>query len=332
MQSGQLRRREFITLVSGAVAAWPLAARAQQPMPVVGFLFSGAQQGASAAIKRAFDQGLSDEGYVEGQNVIIKYKWAEGHYDRLPALAADLGSQRVAVLAVGGGTGPILAVKTANPNVPIVFLTGTDPVVDGLVASFNRPAGNLTGVYVLFNELIAKQMEVLHELVPAAETIAILDNSANPSSDLRWREMQKAGGTLGVKVLSMNVGTERELDSAFALLRDQQAGAIIVAPDTFLSSRRDQILALTARHALPVLAAFREYPVAGGLVSYGPDLVQGYRQLGVFGGRVLRGAKPADLPVEQSTKVEFVVNLRTARALRMNIPLPLIGRADEVIE
>jgi putative tryptophan/tyrosine transport system substrate-binding protein len=293
-----MRRREFITLLGGAAAAWPLAARAQQPMPVVGFLFSGAQQGASAAIKRAFDQGLSDEGYVEGQNVIIKYKWAEGHYDRLPALAADLGSQRVAVLAV----------------------------------SFNRPAGNLTGVYVLFNELIAKQMEVLHELVPAAETIAILDNSANPSSDLRWREMQKAGGTLGVKVLSMNVGTERELDSAFALLRDQQAGAIIVAPDTFLSSRRDQILALTARHALPVLAAFREYPVAGGLVSYGPDLVQGYRQLGVFGGRVLRGAKPADLPVEQSTKVEFVVNLRTARALRMNIPLPLIGRADEVIE
>ena len=212
MQSGQLRRREFITLISGAAAAWPLAARAQQPMPVVGFLFSGAQQGASAAIKRAFDQGLSDEGYVEGQNVIIKYKWAEGHYDRLPALAADLGSQRVAVLAVGGGTGPILAVKTANPNVPIVFLTGTDPVVDGLVASFNRPAGNLTGVYVLFNELIAKQMEVLHELVPAAETIAILDNSANPSSDLRWQEMQKAGGTLGVKVLSINVGTERELD------------------------------------------------------------------------------------------------------------------------
>ena len=223
-------------------------------MPVVGFLFSGAQQGTSAAIKRAFDQGLSDEGYFEGQNVIIKYKWAEGQYDRLPALAPD------------------------------------------------------------------------------AETIAILDNSANPSSDLRWREMQKAGGTLGVKVLSMNVGTERELDSAFAHLRDQQAGAIIVAPDTFLSSRRDQILALTARHALPVLAAFREYPVAGGLVSYGPDLVQGYRQLGVFCGRVLTGAKPADLPVEQSTKVEFVVNLRTARALGMNIPPPLIGRADEVIE
>ena len=248
-----IRRREFIAGLAGAAGTWPLVARAQQPMPVVGFLFSGAQQGASAAIKRAFDQGLSDEGYVEGQNVIIKYKWAEGHYDRLPALAADLGSQRVAVLAVGGGTGPILAVKTANPNVPVVFLTGTDPVVDGLVASFNRPAGNLTGVYVLFNELIAKQMEVLHELVPAAETIAILDNSANPSSDLRWREMQKAGGTLGVKVLSMNVGTERELDSAFALLRDQQAGAIIVAPDTFLSSRRDQILALTARHARKAL-------------------------------------------------------------------------------
>jgi ABC-type uncharacterized transport system substrate-binding protein len=327
-----MRRRDFVALLGGVATAWPLTARAQQPMPVVGFLFSGAQQGASAAIKRAFEQGLSDEGYVEGQNVIIKYKWAEGHYDRLPALAADLGSQRVTVLAVGGGTGPILAVKTANPNVPVVFLTGTDPVVDGLVASFNRPAGNLTGVYVLFNELIAKQMEVLHELVPAAEAIAILDNSANPSSDLRWREMQKAGGTLGVKVLSMNVGTERELESAFARLSDQQAGAIIVAPDTFLSSRRDQILALTARHALPVLAAFREYPVAGGLVSYGPDLVRGYRQLGVFGGRVLRGAKPADLPVEQSTKVEFVVNLRTARALRMNIPLPLIGRADEVIE
>ena len=205
-----MRRRDFVALLGGVARRGRLRRGRSSRMPVVGFLFSGAQQGASAAIKRAFHQGLSDEGYVEGQNVIIKYKWAEGHYDRLPALAADLASQPVAVLAVGGGTGPILAVKTANPNVPVVFLTGTDPIVDGLVASFNRPAGNLTGVYVLFNELIAKQMEVLHELVPTAKTIAILDNSANPSSDLRWREMQKAGGALGVEVLSMNVSTERD--------------------------------------------------------------------------------------------------------------------------
>jgi len=236
------------------------------------------------------------------------------------------------VIAVGGGTGPILAAKAATSKIPIVFLTGTDPVVDGLVTSFNRPGGNLTGVYLLFNELVAKQLQVLHELLPAAETIAILDNLPNPSADVRWREMQKAAGMLGVKVHALSAGTEGEVDVAFARAVEQQVGALIVAPDTFLSSRRDQILALAARHALPVMAAFREYPAAGGLMSYGPNLTNGYRQLGVFAGRVLKGAKPADLPVEQSTKVDFVINLKTAQMLGLSFPIPLLGRADEVIE
>jgi putative ABC transport system substrate-binding protein len=329
-----LRRREFITLLGGVVAAtWPLVSRAQQPaLPVVGYLFSGAQQGGSAEVATAFRKGLSEEGYVEGQNVAIEYAWAQGHYEQLPALAAKLAGRQVAVIAVGGGTAPILAAKAATSKIPIVFLTGTDPVIDGLVTSFNRPGGNLTGVYVLFNELVAKQLQVLHELLPAAETIAILDNQPNPSSDLRWREMQKAALTLGVKVHALSAGTESEVDLAFARAAEQRAGALIVAPDTFLSSRRDQILALAARHALPVMAAFREYPAAGGLMSYGPNLTNGYRQLGVFAGRVLKGAKPAELPVEQSTKVDFVINLKTAQMLGLSFPITLLGRADEVIE
>jgi putative tryptophan/tyrosine transport system substrate-binding protein len=328
-----LRRRDFITLIAGAAAAWPRAVRAQQPaMPTVGYLFSGVQQGGSADLAAAFRKGLSEEGYVEGQNVAIEYVWAEGRYERLPALAANLVGRQVTVIAVGGGTGPILAVKAATSKIPIVFLTGTDPIVDGLVTSFNRPGGNLTGVYVLFNELVAKQLQVLHELLPAVDTIAILDNSPNPSSELRWREMQKAALTLGVKVQSLRASTERDVDAAFARLVEQRAGALIIAPDTFLTSRRDQILALAARHALPVMAAFREYPAAGGLMSYGPNLTDGYRQLGVFAGRVLKGAKPAELPVEQSTKVNFVMNMKTAQMLGLSFPITLLGRADEVIE
>jgi len=256
-----LRRRDFITLLAGAVAAWPHAVRAQQPAtPTVGYLFSGAQQGGSAEVAAAFRKGLSGEGYVEGQNVAIEYAWAEGHYEQLPVLASKLAGRQVAVIAVGGGTGPILAAKAATSKIPIVFLTGTDPIVDGLVTSFNRPGGNLTGVYVLFNELVAKQLQVLHELLPAVETIAILDNSPNPSSELRWREMQKAALTLGVKVHALSAGSESEVDSAFARAVEQRAGALIIAPDTFLSSRRDQILALAARHALPAMTAFRSIP------------------------------------------------------------------------
>jgi putative ABC transport system substrate-binding protein len=327
-----LRRRDFITLLASA-AAWPRAVRAQQPaLTTVGYLFSGAPQGGSAQVAAAFRKGLSGEGYVEGQNVAIEYAWAEGHYEQLPALAANLARRQVSVIAVGGGTAPILAAKAATSKIPIVFLTGTDPVVDGLVTSFNRPGGNLTGVYVLFNELVAKQLQVLHELLPAAQTIAILDNMPNPSSDLRWREMQKAALTLGLKVHALSASTEREVDLAFARAVEQRAGALIIAPDTFLSSRRDQILALAGRHALPAMAAFREYPAAGGLMSYGPNLTNGYRQLGVFAGRVLKGAKPAELPVEQSTKVDFVINMKTAQMLGLSFPIPLLGRADEVIE
>jgi putative ABC transport system substrate-binding protein len=299
---------------------------------VVGYLFSGAQQGGSAEVAAAFRKGLSEEGYVAGQNVAIEYAWAEGHYDRLPALAADLAGRQMALIAVGGGTGPIRAVRAATSKIPIVFLTGTDPIIDGLVTSFNRPGGNLTGVYVLFNELVAKQLQVLHELLPAVDTIAILDNSPNPSSELRWREMQKAALTLGVKVHGLSAGSASELDLAFVRAVEQRAGALIIALDTFLSSRRDQILALAARHALPAMAAFREYPAAGGLMSYGPNLSNAYRQLGVFAGRVLKGAKPAELPVEQSTKVDFVINMKTAQMLGLSFPITLLGRADEVIE
>jgi ABC-type uncharacterized transport system substrate-binding protein len=328
-----MKRREFITLIGGAAAAWPLAARAQQPtMPVVGYLFSGAEQGGAVDTTVAFRKGLSEAGYVEGQGVAIEYCWAEGRYDRLPALAADLAGRQVAVIAVGGGTGPILAVKAATSRIPIVFLTGTDPIIDGLVTSFNRPGGNLTGIYLLFNELVAKQLQVLHELVPATATIAILDNPTNPSFQLRWREAREAALTLGVKLHSLTASSERDVDGAFARLIEQRAGALIIAPDPFLTSRRDQTLALAARHAVPAMAAFREYPTAGGLMSYGPSLTDAYRQLGVFAGRILKGAKPADLPVEQSTKVDFVINLKTAKALGLTFPITLLGRADEVIE
>jgi putative tryptophan/tyrosine transport system substrate-binding protein len=327
-----VKRRDFITLLGGG-AAWPLAARAQQAaMPVVGFLFSGAPQGGSVDTAAAFRKGLSEAGYVEGQNVAIEYRWAEGRYERLPALAADLAGRQVAVIAVGGGTAPILAAKAATSKIPIAFLTGTDPIVDGLVASFNRPGGNLTGIYVLFNELVAKQLQVLHELVPAATTIAILDNPTSPSFEFRWREARAPALALGVKLHALNASTERDVDAAFAGLVKQRVDALVIAPDPFLTSRRDQILALAARHALPAMAAFREYPAVGGLMSYGPSLTDAYWHLGVLAGRILKGAKPADLPVEQSTKVDFVINLKTANALGLTFPITLLGRADELIE
>jgi putative ABC transport system substrate-binding protein len=327
-----MRRREFITLLGGA-AAWPLTARAQQSgMPVVGYLNSGAPQGAGADLVAEFREGLREGGYVEGQNVAIQYRWAEGRYDRLPALAADLADRQVAVIAVGGGTAPILAAKAASAKIPIAFLTGTDPILDGLVTSFNRPGGNLSGIYLLFNELPPKQLQVLHELLPAATTVAVLDNPTSPSFELRWREMQKPALALGIKLHPVSASSEGDVDAAFAQLAAQRPDALIINADPFLTSRRDQILALTVRHALPAMAAFREYPVAGGLMSYGPGLTDAYRQLGVLTGRILKGAKPADLPVEQSTKVDFVINLKTAKMLGLTFPITLLGRADEVIE
>jgi putative ABC transport system substrate-binding protein len=327
-----MNRREFIVLLGGA-AAWPLAARAQQAaMPVVGYLFSGAPQGGSVDTATAFRRGLSEVGYIEGQNVTIEYRWAEGRYDQLPALAADLAGRQVAMIAVGGGTAPVLAAKAATSKIPIAFLTGTDPIIDGLVTSFNRPGGNLTGIYVLFNELVAKQLQLLHELVPAAATIAILDNPTSPSFEFRWREARAPALALGIKLHALSASTERDVDAAFAGLAEHRVDALVIAPDPFLTGRRDQILALAARRAMPAIAAFREYPAVGGLMSYGPSLTDAYRQLGALAGRILKGAKPADLPVEQSTKVDFVINLKTAKALGLTFPITLLGRADEVIE
>jgi putative ABC transport system substrate-binding protein len=327
-----MRRREFLSLLGGTAIAWPLAARAQQPvMPVIGFLHS-ASPDLFVTIVAAFRQGLNEAGFVEGRNVAIEYRWAEGQYDRLPALAADLVTQQVAVIAVGGGINPILAVKAATTKIPIVFLSATDPVGDGLVATFSRPGGDLTGVYILVDALVAKQFEVLHELVPAAATMALLENPTSTAAKFRLREFQEAARALRLDLRVLNASIAAELTSAFATLVEQPTGALVIASDPFFTSQRDQIVALAARHALPAIASFREYTAAGGLMSYGISLRDAYRLAGTYTGRILKGEKPADLPVEQSTKVEFVINLKTAKTLGLTFPLPLLGRADEVIE
>jgi putative tryptophan/tyrosine transport system substrate-binding protein len=325
------RRRDFITLLGGAAAAWPISARAQQPaMPVIGFIHPGS---ASAwPFRSAFRRGLQDAGYVEGQNVAVEYRWAEGHYDRLPALAADLVAKQVAVIVVGGGTAPIHAAKATTARIPIVFFTGTDPVADGLVENFARPSGNLTGAYVLNNVLVAKQLEIMHEAVPTATTIAVLDNPSGPSAGTRLRELNGAALALGLKLQILDAGTESEVAGAFASIVGQRAGGLVVGADPFLTGRRDQIAGLALRHAVPMIGSFREYAAAGGLMSYGPDFNDGYRLIASYAARILKGAHLVDLPVQQSTRVEFVVNLRTAKILGLSFPLPLIGRADEVIE
>jgi putative ABC transport system substrate-binding protein len=324
-----VNRREFITLLGAA--AWPRAGHAQPAtFPVVGFLHPGSS--ATTPYVQGFRRGLQAAGFVEGQNIAVEYRWAEGQYDRLPTLATELVARPVSVIAVGGGTAPILAAKAATSKIPIVFFTGTDPVADGLVESFNRPSGNVTGAYVLVNELVAKQLEVLRETVPAASTIAALDNATSPSSVVRLRELNRAALALGVKLLVVNASTESDVAGAFASLIEQQAGGLVVTPDPFLTSQRDQILALAGRHALPMIASVREFATAGGLMSYGTDFNDGYRVLGVYSGRILKGEKPSDLPVQQAVKVELVVNLKRARTLGLTIPLPLLARADEVIE
>jgi len=325
-------RRAFIgTLASGLLAA-PLAARAQQKaIPVIGVLNTGSPGPSSATSMGAFRQGLSEAGYVEGQNVAIEYRWAEGHYDRLPALAADLVSRKVDLI-MANSPPSALAAKSATSTIPIVFRSGADPVGDGLVASLAQPGGNLTGVSFIADELTAKRLELLSELVPRVGVIALLMNPNNATAERVIRDVQEAARTKGFQLHVLKASTESEIDAAFASLVQLHAGALVVGADPFLSSRREQLVALASRRAVPSIYAWREFAASGGLISYGPNLTSAFRLVGHYAGNVLKGAKPADLPVPQATTLELVINLKTAKALGLTIPPSLLQRADQVIE
>jgi putative ABC transport system substrate-binding protein len=331
--ASHIERRKFLATLGGAAASWPLAARAQQQpaMPVVGFLSARSPE-ESAHLLTALRRGLAESGYVEGTNVTIEYRWAFGQYDRLPGLAAEIVRLPVAVLMSGGGEPAALAAKAATTAIPIVFSVGGDPVRAGLVASFNRPGGNATGVSNLSPGLEAKRLGLLHELVPKATTLGVLINPNFPLSVLQLGDVQQAARVIGVQTHIMRATTDREIDAAFDVIAQLRIAALSQAADPFFASRRVQLVTLAARHAVPTMYQFREYADVGGLVSYGIDLPDTYRQIGAYAGRILKGAKPGDLPVMQPTKFELVINLKTARALGIEVPPTLLARADEVIE
>jgi putative ABC transport system substrate-binding protein len=325
-----MNRRAFITLLGGAAAAQPLAARAQQAaMPVIGFL-NGGSSWEYAQMADAFRKGLGETGYIEGRNVWIEYRWAEGRYERLPALAADLVRRQVSVIAANTPASPIA--KAATTTIPIVFLTSDDPVAAGLVASLNQPGGNLTGVAVLNVEVGPKRLELLHEAVPAARVVALLNNPTHPTAETQSRDMQAAARSLGLQLHVLHASSERDFDTAFARLVQLRAGALIIGADAFFINQSEQLAALALRHAVPAIATYREFVAAGGMMSYGGDLADSFRIMGVYSGRILKGEKAADLPVQQETKFALIINLKTAKALGLTVPLPLLGRADEVIE
>jgi putative ABC transport system substrate-binding protein len=327
-----MKRRDFLTGLLGGAAVWPLAARAQhRAMLVVGFLNSQSPDGFKDRL-RGFRQGLKEAGYVEGETVTIEYRWAENQLNRLPELAADLVHRQVAVIVSGGGVPPALAAKAATMTIPIVFVANEDPVRLGLVASLARPGGNLTGINFFTGELGAKQIGLLRELVPGAVRIGVLVNPANPQARTTTDEVEAAASTMGLLVQIFNASTVREINAAFAAIARERSDALFVGPDPYFSSRRVQFANLASRHAIPALYYARDFPEAGGLMSYGTDIPDAYRQVGIYAGRILKGAKPADLPVAQASKFELVINLATAMMLGIDVPAPLLARADEVIE
>jgi ABC-type uncharacterized transport system substrate-binding protein len=327
-----MKRREFITLLGGAAAAWPIAAQAQQrPMPLIGSLNSASPVGWMNYMA-GFRRGLGEIGYVEHQNVAIEYRWAEGLFDRLPAMAVELAERKVDVVFASGGIVSIQAAMAASQTIPIVFTTGVDPVSSGFVASLGRPGQNVTGVSLLSAELAGKRLEVLSELVPKARVFAMLSNPKNPADKSDLKGVEDAAMKRGYVLHVLNAETEGDLDAAFATAIDKAANALLVSPEPFFNSRRDRIVALAARRAIPTIYSWREYPLSGGLISYGANLYEQYRVAGSYVGRILKGAKPADLPVQQPTKLELVINLKTARTLGLDVPPTLLARADEVIE
>ena len=327
-----MRRREFIGLVGGAAVLWPLAGRAQQSgMPLIGY-FSARSPESDVPMLAAFREGLKEAGYIEGKNVAIAFRWGLGQYDRLPALAEDLVTRRVAVIVTSGGDTSALAAKAATTTIPIVFVSGGDPVQAGLVASLNRPGGNITGVMSLLGALGGKQVGLLRELVPKASIIGFLMNPNEPTSEPQVDDVQVAAREIGAQLIVLRASTERDIDAAFATLVEQRAGALILAVGALFLTQADKLIALAARYTVPVMYFRREFAAAGGLVSYGSGTEEYYHQLGVYAGRILKGEKPADLPVVQSTKFELVINLKTAKALGIVVPPTLLARADEVIE